>query len=906
MCVAGTGQGASSTLANVQREPLDFGGLLNSVAENRIPKGRCWSMSNCNTDRGILEARAGYTLFGQRSGASLADVGWGFGYGKFSNDEQQKVTITGVPTGGTFTLTWVSPANVSGTTAAIPYNATAAQVQQALEDLAEILIGDVRVTGGPGPTSAWIIQFTGTYANLDVNLITSTSSLSGGTSPAITITEEVKGGLAEEYIAVIQKSGDTTATLYVIDPVSGVFTQVATGLNAGEWVFAQYSNKIYGVNQTQGMIAKTIGTSANATTTFSRPSRPALAPTAVGSTIGGANTVSTTGLSITGMSGWQTSNPTTSIQSTGNVVFTLTHDQADAQVTVDFEWSADQDFSRNDFIQLRFGAANGTYNDFNDRELTGLTLIDSSASTYVPRAASTNVTYAGPNNSRYFEMEGASRSERVHIRKFRVTFYIRLLSSGQTISIQPLLGYQWLNDNAPLNLDASPTTARIEYAYSYVSDSTGLESDLSPTVFTFNIPPANTISGAKVTITGAVNANLTSSDKLYFYRRDKKTGIFHRLPNADGTYGVANTGTPSIIDTFLESELADLPQFGDNQLGLAPSDFASPGIAIGTWHQCLVVGARRQAHLSWVGQPFRFAPSPDQTDAEQPSDTDLLRGRTDYVSDSRAEEVYGIAGQESLYAATSYSAYAMVGDSPAFASSFRRLPGSRGSVGYRASCGYGGGFEVGSQDGLWYYSVGRSFNGQDNGTLADREETAEVRRSWSDLLGGSYSGLTIAEYRDEIWVFNGAAFLCLTREKRWLSGTLQHKVKAICTNRERGFFFLSSTGAVYQMGTGAENDAGTDIAWEYETGWLETGREQIKGMTIQGTGTPKVEVWVQDGNNLIISEKTFTKESGKAVLANFYVAPGWRYKLRFKGCSSGDTIENVIISREAATSGSST
>ncbi|HEY1466379.1 MAG TPA: hypothetical protein VGF11_04935, partial [Acidimicrobiales bacterium] len=55
---------------------------------------------------------------------------------------QQTVTITGGPTGGTFTLTYAGQ-----TTTAIPYNATAAVVQAALIALTNIGPNDVTVTG---------------------------------------------------------------------------------------------------------------------------------------------------------------------------------------------------------------------------------------------------------------------------------------------------------------------------------------------------------------------------------------------------------------------------------------------------------------------------------------------------------------------------------------------------------------------------------------------------------------------------------------------------------------------------------------------------------------------------------------------------------------------------------------
>src|SRR3954451_6710120 len=69
-------------------------------------------------------------------------------------NEQQTVTITGTPTGGTFTLTYAG-----ATTAAIAFNAAAAAVTTALEALPNIGPGNVLVSGGPGPGTPYVVTF---------------------------------------------------------------------------------------------------------------------------------------------------------------------------------------------------------------------------------------------------------------------------------------------------------------------------------------------------------------------------------------------------------------------------------------------------------------------------------------------------------------------------------------------------------------------------------------------------------------------------------------------------------------------------------------------------------------------------------------------------------------------------
>lgn len=108
--------------------------------------------------------------------------------------EVQTVTITGTPTGGTFTLTWDGQ-----TTAAIAYNATAAAVQSALRALSNMPESGVTVTGGPGPGTPYVVTF---YDQVNVAQMTATGSFTGGTSPAVSVATTVGGGTATLVRAV--------------------------------------------------------------------------------------------------------------------------------------------------------------------------------------------------------------------------------------------------------------------------------------------------------------------------------------------------------------------------------------------------------------------------------------------------------------------------------------------------------------------------------------------------------------------------------------------------------------------------------------------------------------------------------------------------------------------------------
>ena len=106
-------------------------------------------------------------------------------------NEVKTVTVTGSPTGGTFTLTLDGE-----TTGTIAYNASAATVQTALEGLSNLNPGDVTVTGSAG--GPWTLTFGGARAGLDVPVMTKNAGgLTGGTSPDITLATTTEGGSGE-------------------------------------------------------------------------------------------------------------------------------------------------------------------------------------------------------------------------------------------------------------------------------------------------------------------------------------------------------------------------------------------------------------------------------------------------------------------------------------------------------------------------------------------------------------------------------------------------------------------------------------------------------------------------------------------------------------------------------------
>jgi hypothetical protein len=108
--------------------------------------------------------------------------------GTGGTDEVQTITITGAPTGGTFTVTFGGQ-----TTAAQARTATAGTLQTALQALSSIGAGNVLVTGGPGPTTPYVVTFAGALASSDVAQMTAAHTFTGGTTPNISVSTTTPG-----------------------------------------------------------------------------------------------------------------------------------------------------------------------------------------------------------------------------------------------------------------------------------------------------------------------------------------------------------------------------------------------------------------------------------------------------------------------------------------------------------------------------------------------------------------------------------------------------------------------------------------------------------------------------------------------------------------------------------------
>jgi hypothetical protein len=133
----------------------------------------------------------------------------------------QQVTLLGSPTGGNFTLKF------GDQTATLPYNATAAAVLFALQNLSSIGLGNVSVTGVTG--GPWTVTFGGTLGDVVPLLTADGSGLTGGASPSVRVTAATSGAIYFNAVGTINiKTGSGNDTFTVVGSFNGT-TNLTTG-----------------------------------------------------------------------------------------------------------------------------------------------------------------------------------------------------------------------------------------------------------------------------------------------------------------------------------------------------------------------------------------------------------------------------------------------------------------------------------------------------------------------------------------------------------------------------------------------------------------------------------------------------------------------------------------------------
>lgn len=175
-----TRSAATITVTEVTPGGVGATNEVQTITADGTPNGGTWTISwNGQTTSAIAAAATAYTV--RDALCALSNIA--------GTDEVQTLTITGTPTGGTFTITYSGQ-----TTAGIAYDANAATVQAALEALSNIGSGDVVCTGGALPGTPVVITFRQALGRQNVALMTASGAgLTGGTAPAAAVALTTQG-----------------------------------------------------------------------------------------------------------------------------------------------------------------------------------------------------------------------------------------------------------------------------------------------------------------------------------------------------------------------------------------------------------------------------------------------------------------------------------------------------------------------------------------------------------------------------------------------------------------------------------------------------------------------------------------------------------------------------------------
>lgn len=219
-------------------------------------------------------------------------------------NEVQQLTILRA-SGGTFTLTYDGQ-----TTSSIAYNASASTIQTALEALSNIAPGDVVVTAGD--SGIFSIEFAGTYAGINVPLLSVNSSGLSGSSATASVSSVRNYSAGQSEIQTLVFSQTTTVapqnekqTVKINNnPTSGTFTLTYDGQTTAAIAYNASNSAIVSAlealsNIGVGDVAVTGGPLPNRTITIEF--KGALAATNVPQLTSDAAGLSTTGSTFLGM-----------------------------------------------------------------------------------------------------------------------------------------------------------------------------------------------------------------------------------------------------------------------------------------------------------------------------------------------------------------------------------------------------------------------------------------------------------------------------------------------------------------------------------------------------------------------------------------------------------------------------
>jgi hypothetical protein len=639
-------------------------------------------------------------------------------------------------------------------------------------------------------------------------------------------------GTVEEYVVIAKRSGDPKATVHILTVTTSwpmPITQYASNtVEASDWQFTQFGQYIYGVNTTDGLWRRKIGTTTGlevwqrVNTRFKFDGSSGVVP----------DTLVSRNWNDTGFDSANAFAPLTiGIASFNSII------QPDGSWTVDFSvnpglagniqgyvwWSAtvaDTSGGQVDFRSARYPSfvleqISATFGNLASWFISParplyLWVWDGTGSGTLPSAANaTNsaswiangwklvpVTHRSTNTADVIvtaDMDAiAATCNLSNIKKIALGTCVdyRRDSSGSgnlyVMRLGPLLrGGVFLNKPTTASLmvadpsvSYASTIKTVEYIVQYYNsvtsaESTGIKLSLSAQQgWGDPVVPGGIPIGARASVeyflgTGALAP--ASFDKIRIWRkRHSDAAKWHLLletPNANGKF----------VDARVEA-LTDAVAWGtittranDNEFEGTTQTLAPRALAV--WQGHMVLGVGEEIYMSYGGAPDLYIPPardlPQLLDIDDPT-----IGRTLYMSYDQSDKVLGIVADDFLYLIGTQGVYAMIGDSAIEATPPRLLPGSRGAFGTRAFCKAFGGVLVANEEGIDLHVGSRALSSGSDSIYAFERLTKDIERTYKRFIADpdNLGSMVLREWQGEIYAIIDNRFLKRTRAGTWQEG----------------------------------------------------------------------------------------------------------------------------------------
>lgn len=625
-----------------------------------------------------------------------------------------------------------------------------------------------------------------------------------------------------EWVSIVTLPGDTNASLIVLTEDSdGSWaldqdTYMVEQIQPSSWLFAQFGQYLYAVNETAGLYRRLVGATTGSGVWQKVNTRYRYNVVGSVSTDTFDNRLWDAATDTEEIYAPQTFsvNDASTVNADGSWTIEQTDDRGN-QVSAYAFWvctfSAGQDFGDERYltltVSLEYDALDVRPHEnpvfrVNVPNEEPMVWLSANASAAVPSTSTFKSAWSGWTAARVYDVEvdrdtltltidldaaAAAGLDITSVRRFALGISIRAgnpysahlspIRKGGTFMNKPRTGaYMTVDPSSSYSTELK----EIEYAVQYFNSSTSAES--SATILNlaieegYGLPawPGLIPRGARAVVewqegTGA-NAPANFDQVRVWRKRHSDEGrwwLIHTGTNADGS--IEDGRVDDLSDSI--AWVAGTPTKRESSNDFSSVDQALLPQAIATWKGHVVLGVKQEVYLSYGGSPELYVP-PTRDNPQFFDSDDPTMGRTLFMAQDASDQCIGAVADDLLYLIGLRGIYVMVGDSALDATPPRLLAGSKGAFGTRAFCKYQGGILAANEEGLYWHRGARALAAGSDSLYEFENLTAGIEPTWKEFTSDSgRNGLMVVrEWMGEIYVVLDSKFLMRTRSGKWLRG----------------------------------------------------------------------------------------------------------------------------------------